>query len=510
MPVNPELGESVGLWTTLSERALEVGDVERRGWTTSKFTANPVKPDTIANTRFPALSPMAQKLTKARSVRSLGNIGRSELTKWYHAQPKSVAKHTKEEWAACQEHLRDIATVRSTTSDASRQLSTLNRSEGQAHLDIKQTQVKEAFQQRLGDLKLYHSKLSENLRMINSTINKLQASLEDMQAFMNSRFGWPGQVNTLCLGFRADRLGIENVADEVDASLESEGDMLLSVKEQSFEVLETEAKASLDSMKSFAGLLAADIVRKNKSINIDQRMLKMENGDKGLMLHLPDIQRAPGDAILTQEWLDATEKLLADSMAATGNATDLQERMKLSAKHSDMLVKQHENEVNDCFTVHLTHLKNAQELTSGLLQETKQSIVQTEDEITDLKEKLDAQVNPLKCTTTRLNGRRDRVETERTRDVVHESLVQEVAELDGVCVALSEELSNMETELLELRRVEGVLEEDFAMKSKSVEIDEKCVKLRSLLSEDTDPQKIKMMQRGGPWVSWGLRWGSVQ
>lgn len=85
-------------------------------------------------------------------------------------------------------------------------------------------------------------------------------------------------------------------------------------------------------------------------------------------------------------------------------------------------------------------------------------------------------------------------------------MIQEVADLDGVCTNLTEELENLERELAELRQVEGMLEEDLAMKLKSLQLDEKCMKLRSMLSDDADPQKVKMMQRGGPWISWGLRW----
>jgi len=504
-PEKEGLGETVGLWKTLNERALEIGDVERKSWTASSYTESPAKPDELSAIRFPGLSPMAKKLSRARSVRTIGNIGPSELTQWYHAQPSSH-KHTPDEWRASQAHLQNIASVRSTASEKSRRMASTNRIGGQQHLDIKQTQVQEAFQKRVGDLELYHNRLQECLSNINKTISGLQASLEDMQAFMNSRFGWPGQVNTVCLEFRNERLGIENVSDLPEHSLIAEGEMLETVKEESFNVLETEAKESLEMMKAFGCLLAADIERKRKAISVDQKMESMSLIDKGLMLHLPDIQRAPGDSVMTSEWIEAVEKLLKDSVEAQQSAGELRERMSQSAKHSDMLVKQHEDEVNEQFKVHLLELKNAQELTAGLLKENKQNIGDTVEEIASLKERLDAQLDPLKRTTTRLHGRRERVDVERTRDIVHTSLIQEVAELDGVCSNLTEELENMQDELEELRQVEGMLEEDLAMKTKSIQIDEKCMKLRSMLGDDADPQRVKMMQRGGPWIAWGLRW----
>ena len=121
----------------------------------------------------------------------------------------------------------------------------------QAHLDIKQNQVAEAFQERLSDLALYNKRLMDALGSINAEITGLTADLESTRAFMNSRFGWcvhfppsphrtparphvptvvctrsnvfvprlvtapavafhrPITVNNKCREFRDDRLGIE-------------------------------------------------------------------------------------------------------------------------------------------------------------------------------------------------------------------------------------------------------------------------------------------------------------
>ena len=46
------------------------------------------------------------------------------------------------------------------------------------------------------------------------------------------------------------------------------------------------------------------------------------------------------------------------------------------------------------------------------------------------------------------------------RDVVHTKLLDEIAEMDGVCTNISQELNVLTEHLTELRRIEGVLEED--------------------------------------------------
>lgn len=46
-------------------------------------------------------------------------------------------------------------------------------------------------------------------------------------------------------------------------------------------------------MKSKAALLAADIARKDKAINVDVTMNQMKKSQRGMSLHLPEIKQAP-------------------------------------------------------------------------------------------------------------------------------------------------------------------------------------------------------------------------
>ena len=159
-------------------------------------------------------------------------------------------------------------------------ISTTNRVDGQAHLDVKQTQVGEAFQERLSDLNLYLKRLQDTLANINGEIAGLTADLEATRAFMNSRFGWPITVNEKCREFRDERLGIELVADSVELGLEEEQQLLQSIKEETFDALVNEAVELLSLMKSKAALLAADIARKARAIKVDSTMSRMRDGAK--------------------------------------------------------------------------------------------------------------------------------------------------------------------------------------------------------------------------------------
>ena len=438
-------------------------------------------------------------------IKSSGNIGLSELSTFYQSQPKK-GKWTPSQWADTQQYIQKFSADRMAQAMKQRTQSTSNRKFGSEWLDVSGTTVSEAFQKRVTDLETYLGREEKALSAINQEISGLQASLEQCTKFTNSRFSWPTQVNKCCLGFRNERLGLELVEDAVEESLKEEGEMLSSVKSESFDVLVSEADESLATMKAKAKALAMDIARKRNALSVDKKMAGLSLKDKTLSLHLPAVIREPSDTIQTEEWSDYAERIIREAEEAYSDASDLRERMKNSEVLSDELVTQHCDDVDQVLQVHIREITEAKNLTAGLLSEAKNNIAATEMEIAELKERMDEQVKPLERNTTRLKGRHNRHDLERTRDVVHDALVVEVAEMDGVMTAMKEE-HDMAVECLgELRSVEAMLEEDLAMKTKSLNLDEKCLKLRSYLASDVDPQKIKMMQRGGAWVEWGLRW----
>jgi len=503
--VTPAVGSSIALWRTMSQRATEITDVQRRSWSHHQGTKTEGKPDTISNITLPGISPMAKTLTQSKMIKSTGNIGLSELSTFYQAQPKK-GKWTPSQWADSQQYIQKYAGERMANAMSQRKQSSSNRKFGSEWLDVSGTTVAEAFQKRVSDLETFLGREETALSAINTEITGLQASLEQCLKFTNSRFSWPTQVNKCCQQFRASRLGLELVEDAVDESLKEEAEMLSSVKSESFDVLVSEADESLATMKAKAKALAMDIARKRNALTVDKKMAGLSLKDKTLGLHLPAVIREPNDNIQTQEWTDYAERLIREAEEAYSDASDLRERMKNSEVLSDELVTQHCDDADLSIQVHIREVTEAKDLTNGLLQEAKNNISSTEVEIAELKDRMDAQVKPLERNTTRLKGRHNRHDLERTRDVVHDSLVMEVAEMDGVMTAMKEE-HDMAVECLEeLRNVEAMLEEDYAMKTKSLQIDEKCLKLRSYLASDVDPQKIKMMQRGGAWVEWGLRW----
>ena len=92
-----------------------------------------------------------------------------------------------------------------------------------------------------------------------------------------------------------------------------------------------------------------------------------------------------------------------------------------------------------------------------------------------------------------LQVRSQRPEGEATNDEVHMSLLEEVADLDNAVSALTKELNIHIQNLDQLRTLEAMLEEDFAIKKNTVMLENRCAKARSFLTPDTDTFLINKM-----------------
>jgi hypothetical protein len=129
----------------------------------------------------------------------------------------------------------------------------------------------------------------------------------------------------------------------------------------------------------------------------------------------------------------------------------------------------------------------------ALLGDVKREALTTEREAVRLEKLIGMQETPLKLVTTQLAERALRPEGEQTTDDVHASLIEEVADLDNAVSALTAELNINMQNLDELRHLEGVLEEDFAIKKNTLLLETRCTQARSYLAADTDPYLIKKM-----------------
>lgn len=108
-----------------------------------------------------------------------------------------------------------------------------------------------------------------------------------------------------------------------------------------------------------------------------------------------------------------------------------------------------------------------------------------EKNIKELGVTVTAKQGPMKLAHTRLELRSYRPNTELVRDPVQYGLVDEVSEIAGSIQQLNSRLAESEDTLKSLIRCQLTLEEDIAVKSNSLKIEDQCMSLRKQLSTNS-------------------------
>ena len=171
----------------------------------------------------------------------------------------------------------------------------------------------------------------------------------------------------------------------------------------------------------------------------------------------------------------------------------MRKKLTKASKITDKLLNEAKEAVDNTMRRAANKAEAARDDVASLLAEVKGEAITTGQEVAKLEKLIALQETPLKRATTQLAQRAMRPEGEQTNDLVHESLIQEVADLDNAVSALTEELNISMRNLEELRNLEGSLEEDYAIKKNTLLLETRCSKSRSFLEPDTDPYVIKKM-----------------
>jgi hypothetical protein len=82
---------------------------------------------------------------------------------------------------------------------------------------------------------------------------------------------------------------------------------------------------------------------------------------------------------------------------------------------------------------------------------------------------------PLKLATTRLDKRSVRPNVELVHDAAHIALVNEVSEIERALEQLQQNIDGCKSSIRGLIRAKQLLEEDIAVKTNSINLDNKCM-----------------------------------
>jgi len=139
----------------------------------------------------------------------------------------------------------------------------------------------------------------------------------------------------------------------------------------------------------------------------------------------------PETAISVQAWEQQAVRLLERTKAAVDKAKRLRKAMKDTMEYCDDVVKQHQATLARSFAKAQARGEQAVATNDEIIAETRAEIVVVDAEIFKLFDAIAEQEVPLKYAAARLKERASRPDEERTLDIAHKALIEEVAELEA-------------------------------------------------------------------------------
>ena len=233
------------------------------------------------------------------------------------------------------------------------------------------------------------------------------------------------------------------VLDDLEVQLGKEYDMLTTVVKKNTDQVLADAYTLKADMEEVAELLLQDIQRKDNATTIDNKMstLKIVDVNKDADI-AASVQVRPRSAIATTDWQEFTDALIERAEASSSSCGDLKLGMKNAAIESEKII--------------------------AVMSEQVSSLLNTKIELSHSQ-------------------------AEKTSDCAHDALIQEVSELHASINALESQLDIHMKNYEELKREEGTLEEELAIKKLTIVLEERCKKIRTFLDPTADNYTVVRM-----------------
>lgn len=464
----------------------------------SEFKVSAKAPEAleVAQCTLPGVSPLAKTIADRPSHARIpgdGQLNLSELAQWYKER-KLNKKNTLEEWKTSVDYTKNRSSTRMAESKAARELSNKLRNDIATEVKTQTLEVTTQFDNRLTTLANYIRTETELRDGLLQEIEGMRVGIAEMEAWIASRTKWPIKVNAQCTSFRNQRIGIDLVLDDLEVELGKEQDMLTTLIKKNCDQVLADAYAIKADMEEVVRLLNEDIARKQGASTLDNKMnkLKLMEADKDA-----DMEKAvnirPKSAVRTEDWKELSDALVERARNVVQGCADLHAGMKQAVRDSEATIGEMCDNVNELLEEKIKSSKEQVSLTQKLLSETQSECDALEQEIHLVEKAIEDGEAPLLRATTQLETRRKRPQPEKTSDCAHDALIQEVAELHAAMNALEAQLETHMKNFEELKREEGALEEELAIKKLTVVLEERCKKIRKFLEPTADNYMVVKM-----------------
>lgn len=343
-----------------------------------------------------------------------------------------------------------------------------------------QRDVNKKFDQRLDDVKYWKKELDDKLNGISVEIDNLIAFKTRVEKALEAT-SEPLHIARQCLANREKRAAIDLVHDDVQKQLIKEVETIEGVQallrrtlEQSIEQIRLNKKAKFQ--------LEKDLKDKFSAINVDEYCAELRNNSAGLRFK-DGAAKIEANSVCPEDWQDYSDANINKAERERQSSVDLRSLVDGILQQTSNDMRKQCSEVNFAFQKRINETKDAKSKMEDHLNKVVGQIKEIEENISRLQKAIGDKEQPMKLAQTRLDTRTERPNVELCRDPVQYRLISEVGEIESSIMQLQERLAQTEDSLKGLIRNELALEEDLAIKSNTLFIDEvECMGMRKSIN----------------------------
>lgn len=384
-------------------------------------------------------------------------------------------KYQVRDWQQHNSRLIHTSRGNRTDSNTVRDVATAEMRNAQYDLQKTQREVQNQLTLRIDDIAAREADLAKSMEDTFKEIGKLENHMDTVRS-ANQAKDLPLEIAKQCSEWRKSRLTIDNVKDDVERQLIKEESVLNQIK-ATLARREADCVEQLRLLRSAHHQLDVDKQDKNTALGLDKSCSDMLTTTRGLN-NFSSATRIDPNSVHPPDWDNFTDDNIGKASREQKTSEMLREAIDGYLKASADSLNAQSNATDDAFNTRISETSAAKDLDESNLAKTRSELAEQAQNIANLEAMIQAQDGPLKMAETRLTTRARRPNVELVHDHAQDRLISEVNQINNVIESLNLQKVEAESAHRALVRAENSLLEDIAVKTNSLEIDNRCMSRR--------------------------------
>ncbi|XP_022092218.1 tektin-B1-like [Acanthaster planci] len=341
---------------------------------------------------------------------------------------------------------------------------------------------------RIDDIEKWRETLEKTLADTDEEIARLAQMKDEAERALEAK-ALPLDVATECVTLRDGRRKIDVVDDEASSQLNKEVEVIEGIKE-ALQAKVASAFEQLCLLQEARQQLAADLRDKTEAKQIDTYCKDLSIDSPDICLQ-PNSTRTPKGSVTPQTWQDFSQYNTDRANAEIRSSTHLREAINNTIKQTDNDLEAQRQASEFALRKRIHEMEQAKDEDEWQKKNTEEEIAKQEKNIRDLERAIEDKQKPLMLAMTRLENRTYRPNVELCRDNAQYGLVGEVHEIQDSIKALQNKLQDSHNIRDANEKQLDRIKQDLVLKNNSLDLDNKCMKVREQLTSGPVTQTQK-------------------